>query len=101
MAVTLEEVNLLQKEHDLAAHSFTHALHALRRCVLSEWIPKFTFTFTSLIHSCFAFSSSEGVRRENTVKNTGVRKYAFNSLQLLSFPKLYRPPTGTFGNVQS
>ena len=95
MSVTLEQVQVLQKEHDLAAHSFTHALQCMRRC------EAINFRLSSLIFDVLCCCCSEGVRRENTAKNTGVRKYAFNSFRLLSFPKLYRPPNGTYGNVQS
>ncbi|KAM9836415.1 type II inositol 3,4-bisphosphate 4-phosphatase-like isoform 2-T2 [Aulostomus maculatus] len=70
MSVTLEQCVLLRDQHTLSQEHFATALDSMRR---------------------------EGCRMENVQKNIGHRRFAFSSVQLLTFPKLYRPPEGSYG----
>ncbi|XP_031628041.1 inositol polyphosphate-4-phosphatase type I A isoform X2 [Contarinia nasturtii] len=74
MSITVEQCRILQKEFHLPANNVQVVLDTMR---------------------------SEGTRSENTMKNIGLRKYAFNLPQVLSLPQVYRPPTGSYGKAQS
>ncbi|XP_058831634.1 inositol polyphosphate-4-phosphatase type I A isoform X2 [Topomyia yanbarensis] len=74
MAVTMEQCRVLQQEFHLSAGNVQNVLDTMR---------------------------SEGTRSDNTMKNIGLRKYAFNLPQVLSLPQAYRPPAGAYGKVQS
>lgn len=78
MSVTLEEVRytfkFLNLQKDMHSHLFQTMLDTLRR---------------------------DGTRIENVQKNIGAKKYAFNYLCLLTFPMEFRPPSGTYSNVES
>ncbi|CRL02356.1 CLUMA_CG015116, isoform B [Clunio marinus] len=74
MAVTLEQTRILQQEFHLPSNNLQNVLDVIR---------------------------SEGTRLDNTMKNIGRRKFAFNLPQVMALPQQYRPPNGSFGKAQS
>jgi len=70
MSVTWEEARILERYHGLPPDEVENVVSILR---------------------------SAGVRRDNVVKNIGVDKYAFHSIQMRFIPKIYRAPKGTGG----
>lgn len=74
MSVTLEQVRILHRHHDLPDNRIPATVSVMR---------------------------SHGVRIENALKNTGKRQFAFNKLQRSLLPEDYRCPdqVGGTGNV--
>eukprot|EP00026_Physarum_polycephalum_P001584 Phypoly_transcript_01586.p1 GENE.Phypoly_transcript_01586~~Phypoly_transcript_01586.p1 ORF type:complete len:1047 (+),score=141.29 Phypoly_transcript_01586:139-3279(+) len=70
MSITWEEARILERHHNLPKSEVADAIQVMR---------------------------SAGVRRENAFKNIGVDKYAFNQIQIMLFPEIYKPPKGTEG----
>lgn len=74
MSVTLENTSLLSRDAEAAEVELVEVLRVLR---------------------------SRGVRRQNLIKNIGKPYYAFNQIQWMNLPKMYRPPAGCYGSGQS
>uniref|UniRef100_A0AAV2LHQ9 Inositol polyphosphate-4-phosphatase type II B n=1 Tax=Knipowitschia caucasica TaxID=637954 RepID=A0AAV2LHQ9_KNICA len=117
MSVTLEQCALLRDEHQLSKDFFTPALNCMRSRPtlgdIGQWedpeagsgtgpkpAPRHFYPIALLLVSSHLLVV-EGCRIENVQKNIRCRKYAFNMLQLMAFPKAYRPPEGTYGKVDS
>uniref|UniRef100_A0ABI7VSK8 Phosphatidylinositol-3,4-bisphosphate 4-phosphatase n=1 Tax=Felis catus TaxID=9685 RepID=A0ABI7VSK8_FELCA len=114
MSVTLEQCSILRDEHQLHKDFFIRALDCMRsrqtQGALSESDDPETGCLTDNKPTSRHFypvalllvsSHLEGCRIENVLKNIKCRKYAFNMLQLLAFPKYYRPPEGTYGKADT
>ncbi|KJE97461.1 hypothetical protein CAOG_010131 [Capsaspora owczarzaki ATCC 30864] len=74
MSVTLEQYTLLHDDYGLIPSSQQQVLDVMR---------------------------GRGTRIKNAEKNIGEQRYAFNRIQLLTLPKLYRPPDNTAGAAMS
>jgi len=74
MACSLEQTRILMAEHGLQLGDFKETLDSIRR---------------------------DGVGLVRCYKNVGKYCYAFNSLQLATFPTAYKPPKGTYGAAMS
>ena len=62
-----------------------HPVHMGRKLKQLIVLEKFDHDPTSVFHIF-----SEGTRMDNVHKNIGVRRYAFNSFQLSTFPHQYK-----------
>lgn len=71
MSATLECTFLLSRETEDTGLETSHLLSVLRR---------------------------RGVRRQNLIKNILKPYYAFNQIQWMNLPKMYRPPAGCYGS---
>ncbi|EPQ18914.1 Type II inositol-3,4-bisphosphate 4-phosphatase [Myotis brandtii] len=117
MSVTLEQCSILRDEHQLHKDFFIRALDCMRSrqtqgalnesddpetgCLSDNKPTSRHFYPVALLLVSSHLLVVEGCRIENVLKNIKCRKYAFNMLQLMAFPKYYRPPEGTYGKADT
>lgn len=98
MSVTLEQAHILL-EHNMDPAHFQQSLDSMRRWVWSHINTVQTVVNCSLQHT--THTHSRGTRLRNAEKNVGAPLYAFNALQVVTLPKNYRPPEGTYKKLQT
>ncbi|ETE68641.1 Type II inositol-3,4-bisphosphate 4-phosphatase, partial [Ophiophagus hannah] len=131
MSVTLEQCSILRDEHQLHKDFFIRALDCMRSrqtqgalnesddpetgCLTDNkptsrhFYPVALLLVSSHLLVVWLILSlalllakyQQGCRIENVLKNIKCRKYAFNMIQLMAFPKYYRPPEGTYGKADT
>ena len=74
MGVSLEQTRILVREHGLDPNFFNQSLDKIRK---------------------------EGTGLLRCYKNVSKYCYAFNAVQLSTFPREYKPPKGTYGSALS
>lgn len=62
---------------------------------------QYKLLLTVLYNTQHTHTHSRGTRLRNAEKNVGAPLYAFNALQVVTLPKNYRPPEGTYKKLQT
>ncbi|CAB1327278.1 unnamed protein product, partial [Coregonus sp. 'balchen'] len=103
MSVTLEQCALLRDEHQLNKDYFIRALDCMRsRLTQGEVVCQWDSDPEA---ACSVAENKPASRHFYPIAlllvSSHLLVYAFNMLQLMAFPKIYRPPEGTYGKVDS
>lgn len=116
MSITLEQVRLLQKYHDLGddenvevsmnQNTTLSTDSKVKKKKQTKMENSFNYldsgmTKSKVLHDAINVMRSHGVRRENALKNTGKDKFCFSRLQQSFLPLEYIPPLGTGGGRYS
>ena len=102
MGITLEQTTSLLQHHNMRPGDKERVMCRAIFCSSPSRFLSYLFLACSRCWAQVLWTMrSRGVRLDNVEKNVGGRKYAFNQFQVLNLPRLYKPPEGTNGSVQS